>query len=146
MVSRLPGKELLLRSSHRGAQRVLNCGINVGEKCVIRSLKIDQVQFGAKVGRHMLDFGRNPASAADRKWLMDHILDIYTNAAEFRDGTFSGQGASTSLGHLRGPVWFYAKGGDVVITDRSDNFVTILKNGVTMSTSFRLAKALPGRP
>jgi hypothetical protein len=39
----------------------------------MRLLKIDQVQFGAKVGRHMLDFGRDPAKASDRKWLMDHI-------------------------------------------------------------------------
>ena len=54
---------------------------------MIRPLKINEVQFGAKVGRHMLDFGRNPDNAADRKWLMDHIHDIYTNAVEFRDGT-----------------------------------------------------------
>jgi filamentous hemagglutinin len=107
---------------------------------MIRPLKIDQVQFGTKVGRHMLDFGRNPASVSDRKWLMDHILDIYSNAVEFRDGTFSGQGALTPSGaNARGPVWFYAKGTDVVVTDRADNFVTILKDGTTQSTSFRLA-------
>jgi hypothetical protein len=111
-----------------------------------RPLKIDQVQFGAKVGRHMLDFGRNPGSAADRKWLMDHILDIYTNAVQFRDGTFSGQGAiSPSGANARGPVWFYAKGEDVVVTDKHDNFVTILKDG-TKNTSFRSAKILPARP
>jgi hypothetical protein len=112
----------------------------------MRPLKIDQEQFGAKVGRHMLDFGRDPAKASDRKWLMDHIRDIYTNAMEFRDGTFSGQGASTALGHMRGPVWFYAKGRDVVVTDKSDNFVTILKDGTSINTSFRLAKILPRRP
>lgn len=112
----------------------------------MRPLKIDQEQFGAKVGRHMLDFGRDPARVSDRKWLMDHIHDIYTNAVEFRDGTFSGQGASTALGHIRGPVWFYAKGRDVVVTDKSDNFVTILRDGTSMNTSFRLAKILPRRP
>ena len=114
---------------------------------MIRPLKIDQGQFGAKVGRHMLEFGRDPRSAADRKWLMDHILDIYTNAAEFRDGTYSGQGEVTKSGaNARGPVWFYAKGGDVVLTDRADHFVTILKDGVTNSTSFRQATVLPRRP
>jgi len=59
---------------------------------MVRPLKIDEAQFGAKVGRHMLEFGRKPGNAGDRKWLMDHILDIYTNAVEVRDGTFSGQG------------------------------------------------------
>jgi len=114
---------------------------------MIRPLKIDQVQFGAKVGRHMLEFGRNPGNAADREWFRSHILDIYTNAAEFRDGTFSGQGMILPSGaNARGPVWFYAKGADVVVTDKSDNFVTILKNGTLMSTSFRLAKILAGRP
>ena len=43
----------------------------------VRPLKIDQVQFGAKVGRHMLEFGRNPGSAADRLWLTQYINDIY---------------------------------------------------------------------
>jgi filamentous hemagglutinin len=113
---------------------------------MIRSLKIDQVQFGAKVGRHMLDYGRNPSNAADRKWLMDLILDIHATPAEIREGTFSGQGDLTSAGHLRGPVWFYAKGTNVVITDKGDNFVTILKDGTTMSTSYRLAHTLPRRP
>ena len=62
---------------------------------------------------------------------MDHILDTYLNATEFRDGTFSGQGPVTESGaNARGPVWFYAKGRDVVVTDKSDNFVTILKDGV----------------
>jgi hypothetical protein len=114
---------------------------------MIRPLKIDQVQFGAKVGRHMLDFGRQPGNPADRKWLMDHILDIYKNAVEFRDGTFSGQGIVLPSGaSARGPVWFYAKGTDVVVTDKSDNFVTILKDGATLNTSFRQARILPGRP
>jgi hypothetical protein len=112
----------------------------------MRPLKIDQTQFGAKVGRHMVDYGRNPGSDSDRKWMMDHILDIYQNATQFRDGTFSGQGAVTTSGaHARGPVWFYAKGSDVVITDKVDNFVTLLKGGVT-STSFLKAAILPRRP
>ncbi len=113
---------------------------------MIRPLKIDQVQFGAKVGRHMMSFNRNPANPSDREWLMNHILDIYNNATEFRDGTFSGQGKVTPAGNLRGPVWFYAKGNDVVITDKADNFVTILKNGVTGNTSFKAAIKLKNRP
>jgi filamentous hemagglutinin len=113
----------------------------------MRQLKIDPVQFGAKIGRHMLEFGRNPGSAKDRKWLEDYILDIYANATQFRDGTFSGQGAVLPSGsHSRGAVWFYAKGTDVLVVDRSDNFVTILKDGVNNNTSFRSAKVLLTRP
>ena len=97
--------------------------------------------------RHMLEFGRNPGNPADREWLMDHIVDIYTNATEVRGGTVFGQGMVLPSGaNARGPVWFYAKGTDVVVTDKSDNFVTILKNGSIMSTSFPLARGLPGRP
>lgn len=113
---------------------------------MVRPLKINETQFGAKVGRHMLDYGRNPASASDRKWMREYIFDVYENATQFRDGTFSGQGAATPSGaHARGPVWFYAKGADVVITDRADNFVTLLKDGIN-STSFIRATVLPRRP
>lgn len=113
---------------------------------MVRPLKIDTVQFGAKVGRHMLDFGRNPGSAADRKWLEEYIQDVYANATQFRDGTFAGQGAALPSGaNARGPVWFYAKGKDVVITDKADNFVTIMKDGVN-NTSFLTAKVLTQRP
>lgn len=112
-----------------------------------RPLKIDDAQFGAKIGRHMLDFGRDPGNAGDRKWLRDYILDIYENATDFREGTFSGQGEILPSGaNARGPVWFYAKGTDVVITDRSDNFITILKDGANLNTSFRAAKPLLIRP
>ena len=114
---------------------------------MIRPLKIDATQFGAKVGRHMLDFGRNPGNADDRKWLEDYIHDVYTNATEFRDGTFSGQGAVTKSGaNARGPVWFYAKDTDVVVTDKLDNFVTILKDGTLNNKSFMTAAVLPRRP
>jgi len=64
---------------------------------VLRPLRIDTTQFGAKVGRHMLEFKRDPKNAADRKWLMDHIRDIYENPAEVREGTFSGQGGSSGV-------------------------------------------------
>jgi hypothetical protein len=113
---------------------------------MFRPLKIDQKQFGAKVGRHMTDFGLSPGKKPDRDQFEEYIRDIYANATEFREGTFSGQGEVTESGaNARGSVWFYAKRMDVVLTDKSDNFVTILQNGVT-NTSFRRAKVLPGRP
>jgi filamentous hemagglutinin len=110
------------------------------------TLKIDQRQFGVKVGRHMLEFGRDPANPEHRKWLMDHITRIHSHPDSVRSGTFSGQGTQLAIGsHSRGPVLFYAKGSDVVITDPSGNFVTILKGGIG-STSFKTATLLPRKP
>jgi len=114
---------------------------------MIRPLKIDNVQFGLKVGRHMLEFGRDPRSPADREWFLAHIKHIYENPVQIREGTFSGQGEQLPQGsHARGAVWFYADVRDVVVTSLEDEFVTILKEGVLTSTSYRLAKVLPGRP
>ncbi|SRR6266478_1742602 len=114
---------------------------------MIRPLKIDSIQFGLKVGRHMLEFGRDPRNSVDREWLLAHIKNIYENPTQIREGTFSGQGEQLPHGsHARGPVWFYADPKDVVVTNRLDEFVTILKEGVLTSTSFRFAKILAGRP
>lgn len=114
---------------------------------MIRPLKIDPAQFGAKVGRHMLEFGRNPGNKSDRKWFEDYIHEIYAQPDEVRDGTFSGQGEVTMSGaNARGPVWFYAKGRDVIVTDKHDNFVTILKDGTITNTSFKSATRLSRRP
>ena len=111
------------------------------------SLKIDSVQFGAKVGRHMLDFGRDPKDTNHRKWLMDYIQDIYQNPTQIRAGTFAGQGEVLPSGdHARGDVYFYARGDDVIVVDMDENFVTILKDGVQNSTSFKLAAPLSQRP
>jgi hypothetical protein len=117
------------------------------QKSMIRPLKIDPIQFGTKVGRHMLEFGRNPRIDADREWLRARIQQIYESPKQIREGTFSGQGEQLPHGsHARGNVWFYADGNDVVVTDLDDNFVTILKDGVLTSTSFKLAKILLDRP
>ena len=112
-----------------------------------RFLKMDDGQFGTKIGKHMRDYGRDPSKERDRDWLRGYILDIYTNPTEIRDGTFAGQGEMQDTGsHARGPVWFYAKGSDVVVVDKDDNFVTILKDATTSNPSFLSATVLPGRP
>ncbi len=94
----------------------------------------------------MQEFGRDPSKPENRKWLMDHIAKIHQSPSEVRSGTFAGQGTQLAIGsHSRGPVLFYAKGSDVVVTDPSGNFVTILKGG-TGNTSFQRAAVLPKRP
>jgi hypothetical protein len=118
----------------------------IGGAMTFRPLKIDSVQFGAKSGRHMREFGRDPSKDSDRQWLVDYIKQIYADPKQIREGTFSGQGEQLPQGsHARGVVWFYANADDVVITDREDNYVTILKGGV-LNTSFLQAKMLTTRP
>jgi hypothetical protein len=114
---------------------------------MFRPLKIGKEQFGAKIGRHMREFGRDPHNEPERTWLMQYIQQIYTHPLQMREGTFSGQGQQLPWGsHARGPVWFYANERDVVLTDQEDNFITILKDGVRNSTSFQQAALLRSRP
>jgi len=114
---------------------------------MVRSLKIDNHQFGTKVGKHLRDFGRDPGKPENRVWIKGYIEDIYLNPTEIRDGTFAGQGDLLPDGsHARGPVWFYAQGSDVIVVDKNDTFVTILKNGTTLNTSYLNATVLAGRP
>jgi filamentous hemagglutinin len=113
---------------------------------MVLPLKISDEQFGDKVGTHMPDFGRNPRSAIDRQWLRDYINYIYMNAVEFRAGIWRGQGETLSSGsNAEGPVMFYRRGADVVVTDMSGNFVTILKDGIN-NKRFQGAQILPARP
>lgn len=73
--------------------------------CMIRSLKIDQAQFEAKVGGTCLSLGAILATLVIAHWLMNHLVNVYTNAAEFHDGTFSGQGMMLRSGaNARAPV------------------------------------------
>jgi hypothetical protein len=90
------------------------------------ALKIDSPQLGKKLGKHVEDFGGNPANAADRQMVFNKINDIANHPDKVIPGTFSGQG----VGGVRGDVIFNIKGSDVVITKPDGTFVTIMKDGV----------------
>ena len=79
-------------------------------------------QFGKKVGKHAADFGLDPSSAEDRVKFLDIIEDIRNNATEQRIGDWRGQ---------EDEVIFHIKGNDVVITNQSGEFITILKGGIS---------------
>lgn len=83
---------------------------------------ISEKQFGKKTGKHAIDYGLDPSSAEDRKKLLSIIQDVQANAEERRTGSWRGQD---------GEVVFHIKGEDVVITDQSGQFVSILKGGIT---------------
>jgi hypothetical protein len=82
--------------------------------------KISEKQLGRKIGRHAADFGLDPATPAHRAQLRHLIEEIRTSPDRVVEGTFRGQGA----------VKFFIKGEDVVVTTRTDDFVTILKGGI----------------
>lgn len=79
-------------------------------------------QFGKKVGKHAVDFGLNPSSAEDRTKFTEIIDDIQRNATEHRIGEWRGQPEE---------VIFHIKGEDVVITNQANEFITILKGGIS---------------
>lgn len=101
-------------------------GVGAGATFKVESTK----QLGKKLGKHVEDFGGNPANPADRKMVFDRIQDIGNNPEKVIPGSFSGQGA----GGVIGDVFFRIKGNDVVVTKLDGSFVTILKDGVIGNT------------
>ena len=104
-------------------------------------LRIDNAQFGRKVGRHAQDFGLNPANPASREIMRGKITEIHRAPDAIRQGSWRGLGERLPNGsHGPGPARFYIRGNDVVVTDLNGNFITILKDGVTNS---RVINAIP---
>jgi len=54
---------------------------------ISRTLKIDSVQFGKKVGKHAEDFGLNPSNVESRNFINDRINNIFDSPTEIRQGT-----------------------------------------------------------
>ncbi|BBA35859.1 type VI secretion protein VgrG1 [Methylocaldum marinum] len=90
------------------------------------AISIGESQLGKKLGKHVRDFGGNPANAADRQRVIDRISDIANNPDRVVPGTFRGQGANGD----RGPVNFMIQGRDVLVATPEGKFVTILKDGI----------------
>ena len=84
-------------------------------------IKTDK-QFGKKIGKHASDYGLDPSRKADRQKMLAIIDDICDTAEEVVPGEWRGQD---------GPVKFYIKGDDAVVTTKDDVFITILKGGIT---------------
>ncbi|MBR5583706.1 MAG: hypothetical protein IKW21_04180 [Lachnospiraceae bacterium] len=78
-------------------------------------------QFGAKVGKHAVDFGLDPGRPADRTRFEEIINDVVDGSEKVLIGPWRGQTEE---------VLFYVKGQDVVVTKQNGEFITILKGGV----------------
>lgn len=79
-------------------------------------------QFGKKIGKHAKDYGLDPSKEEDRTKMHTIIDDIVSNYDEIRYGDWRGQEKD---------VKFYIKGEDVVINSLEDEFISILKGGIS---------------
>lgn len=79
-------------------------------------------QFGKKIGKHAQDWGLDASDEEDRSKMLDIIDEICANATEIRIGEWRGQ---------PGEVLFIIKDDDVVITTTENEFITILKGGIS---------------
>ena len=85
-------------------------------------LKVDNSQFGAKIGKHAQDYGMDPSAESTREFFRNEISRIVNDADERRYGDWRGQ---------EYPVIFHIKGNDVVVESKDGEFITILKGGIS---------------
>lgn len=79
-------------------------------------------QRGKKFGKHCPDWELSPSSSDDRDKMEGIIRNIVNFRDEIRIGKFNGQPDN---------VLFYIKGDDVVITKQDNEFVTVMKGGIS---------------
>lgn len=92
-----------------------------GDRYIEHSLNVSSKQFGKKAGKHLIDYGLDPASDSDREILLKKIHHIFQNADERCYGEWR---------HQEYPVIFHILQEDVVVEDKNGNFITILKGGI----------------
>lgn len=86
------------------------------------NFSINSKQFGKKSNKHMKDYGLDVSSKADRKKFVRIINDIVDNHdSVIRNLNWRGQ---------TNTVIAYVKGKDVVLVDKNNEFITILKGGI----------------
>jgi hypothetical protein len=64
-------------------------------------LKIDDSQFGTKIGKHAQDYGLDASNATDRSWLRGHIEEIDNRPEEVRQGPWNPRGGGANDGFLQ---------------------------------------------
>ena len=94
----------------------------INDKINLQFFASKEKQFGKKVGKHAIDFGLDPSKTKDREKFQNIIDDIINNAENVRIGEWRGQYEE---------VLFYIHGEDVVITNQQNEFITILKGGIS---------------
>lgn len=102
---------------------------DTGNQYTSHPVSFSDAQFGKKVGKHASDFGLRPDIQEDRAKMREIIDNIVENAEERCYGEWRGQ---------ESPVLFHILGDDVVVENKYQEFVTVLKGG---TSSARVKKA-----
>lgn len=121
----LPGSRRLMITEHQTAPALLTTGDSGGQALTTgmdSGIIFTDKQRGKKFGKHCPDWGLAPSSADDRKKMESIIRNIVNSCDEIRIGKFNGQ---------HDDVLFYIKGDDVVITKQNNEFVTVMKGGIS---------------
>lgn len=136
---KLKAKEAQMRDflSQTGLQKdsnrvqVAGFGRSVSQKAVWANKRVENAasggilktdkQFGKKIGKHASDFGLDPSNPKDRQAMSQIIDDIVKSCTQIAFGTWRGQ---------QGPVIFYIKDEDVVVSKMDGIFITVLKGGI----------------
>ncbi|MDO5036944.1 MAG: hypothetical protein Q4E37_01420 [Tissierellia bacterium] len=87
-----------------------------------KNFKIKDSQFGKKAKKHMKDFGLNIKKSSDRSIFERKIHDIVDNHDSIIRGIeWRGQTETVTA---------YVKGEDVVLANKNNEFITIMKGGI----------------
>ena len=93
------------------------------------ALNVEGKQFGQKMAQRARELGLDPSNPQVRTQFRSRIQRIFDNADEVRSGVFRGQGPNNT----EGPVLFFRRGHDVVVTTPNGDFVTLLIGGINNS-------------
>lgn len=98
-------------------------GVPSTPKRLLPGVRFNDRQFGKKVGKHAEDFGLDPSNPEHRQLVRGRIESIVGDYDDVRQGPWNpnGGGGDNFL--------FYRQGADVVVTQPSGDFVTILAGG-----------------
>lgn len=84
-------------------------------------------QMGKKSGKHMSEWGLDPGSADDRLRFIKITNDIYAEPDEVRSVPWK---VDPETNKRTVEVLAYIKGNDVVLVDKTGNYITTMKDGV----------------
>lgn len=103
---------------------------------------ISDEQFGKKAGKHMTEWGLDPANADDRAEFMRLTRDIVSHAEEVRKVEWL---KDIETGHRTQEATAYIKGNDVVLSDNEHNYITTMKDGINNTRVRNGKKEEPGK-
>ena len=111
--------------------RILDNAANTAVR-VRPPLSIPKGQFGAKWGKHAMDYGLDPGDAAARAGFMSRIRNVHLNPDEVKLGRFRDYDEA----------FMFKRGEDLLITRTDGTFVSMYP-GASTSSWFKNAEVFP---